>query len=246
MSLTTVKQSDIIFKQYKYKLNAFSSMFFTVLLVQMVGLFLSLNSVGMMGQGTGRVYLNVSYYSADLVIVFTMISSFITSVMLTTKSNRNADFSFITNRATTHYSNALFIVTMSLISGITAILSGYLLQSIMYYLVGVDFIQLQMDAGVELLFGLVATILYIVMFGMLGYFIGTLVQMNKLFSVILPIIFVGDVMLASLNGRSSVIIQFFEMLFTEASFPLFLIKISIIIIFCFVMTIISSNRLEVK
>lgn len=221
-------------------------MFFTVFLVQVVGLLLSLNGTGMMGHGSGRLYVNVSYYSADLVIVFTMLSIFIMSIMLTMRSNQNADFSFITNRATTHFSNALFIVTISLTSGITAILSGYLLHSIMYYVVGVEFIHLQIGLGTEFIFGVVATILYIVMFGMMGYLIGTLAQINKLFAVIVPILFVGDLMVASQNGRSGLVIQFFEALFLEDSFPLFLLKNSIIIIFCFVMAIISSNRLEVK
>ena len=79
-----------------------------------------------MGVGGANLNIEVKYYSADLVIIFTMLWSFITAITIHTKPYRNHDFTFVTNRMSSSLSNILFLLTASIIGSITAVLAGNL------------------------------------------------------------------------------------------------------------------------
>ena len=81
-----------------------------------------------MGMGGANLSVDVKYYSADLVIVFTMLWSFVTAITITTKPFRNHDFTFVSNRLSSSLSNILFLLTTSFIGSITALFSGNLVK----------------------------------------------------------------------------------------------------------------------
>jgi hypothetical protein len=248
MSLTKVRMLDVVKKQYFYKLKAYIQVFMTLVILQLLAIFFSFNGTGMMGVGNGTIEIEVRYYSADIVVAFTMLWGFITAILITTKAYRNDDFAFVTNRVSSNLSNALFLLTASIIGGITAILSTYLMKVIMYFFVGDIFVKSTnaMVAPNELLVGILATIFYVFLFCALGYFVGTLVQISKIFIILLPALFFGSLFLAETRGNAGIVQNVFEFIFMESSVPLFIVKIMIATGLLFFSAVILSNRMEVR
>ena len=249
MSLTKVSLIDVVKKQYIYKLKAYSQVFMSLIFLQLLAVLFSMNGVGSMGGSTGgSVELQVKYFSADFVAAFTMLWGFITAILITTKAYRNDDFVFVTNRVSSNLSNAVFLLTASVIGGITAMLSSYLLKVIVYYFISDLSIKsiTVLEAPMELLLGIFSTILYVFLFCALGYLVGTLVQISKAFTVLLPAAFFGTLILEGLSGKAGTVANVFDFFFTESSLVLFIVKIIVSAGLLFSGAFVLSNRLEVR
>ena len=134
MSLSRASLMEVVKKQYLFKLKSFIQVFMTLVVLQLLAMLFSFNGVGMMGSSNASVEMDIQYYSADIVVVFTMLWAFITAILITTKAYRNDDFAFVTNRLSSNLSNMLFLLTASILGGILAILSSYLMKVMMYLL----------------------------------------------------------------------------------------------------------------
>ena len=248
MSLTTVRLTSIVKKQYSYKLKAYAQVFWNLVFLQLLAILFSLNGVGMMGSSSESIDVEVHYFSVDMVVFFTMIWGFIIAIIMTTKAYRNDDFTFVTNRLSHNLSNLLFLLTASIIGGLTAIMSTYLLKVIIYFFVG----QLTADstsvvgAPVQFIWGIFTTSFYIFLFCALGYLIGTLVQIHKVFVVLVPAFFFGALFLLGVSGYSRIVSNIFGFIFSESSILLFMIKIVITSGLLFASAFLLSNRMEVK
>ncbi|CAH2715800.1 hypothetical protein BACCIP111895_02984 [Neobacillus rhizosphaerae] len=248
MSLTKVSLIDIVKKQYVYKLKAYSQVFISLIFIQLLAVFFSLNGVGGGGISSGSIQINVSYFSADFVVAFTMLWGFITAIVITTKTYRIDDFIFVTNRASSNLSNMVFLLIASVIGGITAMLSTNLIKVIVYYFKS-DFALKSttvMDMPMEFLIGIFSTILYVFLFCALGYLVGTLVQISKVFAVLLPAAFLGGLIFDGLSGKTGVIAKVLGFYFTESSLALFIVKIIMTAGLLFIGAFALSNRREVR
>ncbi|MFF2446973.1 hypothetical protein ACFVSW_07700 [Neobacillus sp. NPDC058068] len=249
MSLTRVRLIDIVKKQYVYKLKAYSQVFMSLIFLQLLAVFFSMNGIGGGGGSHGSIQVKYSYFSGDYVVAFTMLWGFIMAITITTKAHRNDDFVFVTNRVSSNLSNALFLLTASVIGGVTALLSSYLIKVIVFYFINDVFIKstaASMSAPMELLLGIFSTILYVFLFSALGYLVGTLVQISKVFAVLLPAAFFGGLILDGLRGKSGIIANLFAFFFTESSLALFSVKIIVTAVLLFAVAIALSNRREVR
>src|SRR5690625_25695 len=92
MSLTQVSTSDIVKQQYIFKLKAFPDLFNRLFFMLIVGLLFSLGGIGQQGL---RGMITVDIYSADFIIIFTIIWTFIIAIQLTTKLYRNQIVPFV-------------------------------------------------------------------------------------------------------------------------------------------------------
>lgn len=137
MSLSKPNLASVVKKQYVHKLKANIGVFTSLLAVQILAILFSRNGVGSSGSGMNDFSINVQFYSADMVLVFTFIWAFITSLLLTTKVNRYPDFSFVTNRLSSNLANIYFLVTASFIAGTGAMLSGYVVKMSIHYFSGI-------------------------------------------------------------------------------------------------------------
>jgi hypothetical protein len=202
----------------------------------------------MSGSSSETVDVEVHYISADLVVFFTMIWGFIIAIIITTKAYRNDDFTFVTNRLSSNLSNLLFLLTASIIGGLTAMLSTNLLKVIMYFFVGQLTISStsMVSAPVEFILGIFATSFYIFLFCALGYLIGTLVQIHKVFALLVPALFFGALVLSEISGNAGIMANFFGFIFTESSILLFMIKIMVTSGLLFASAFVLSNRMEVS
>jgi len=247
MSLARTNLMEVVKRQYLFKLKSYIQVFMTLVVLQLLGMLFSFNGVGMMGSSNGSVEVDIQYYSADIVVVFTMLWAFITAILITTKAYRNDDFAFVTNRLSSNLSNMLFLLTASILGGVLAILSSYLMK-VMMYLVGQQFVNATNVTAVpiELLLGIAATVFYVFLASALGYFVGTLVQINRTFIVLIPVLFFGSMFVGEVSGKGKFVTAAFEFIFNEPSLLLFIIKIIVIAGLLFGSAFVLTNRMEVK
>ncbi|GIN86644.1 hypothetical protein J6TS2_30300 [Heyndrickxia sporothermodurans] len=247
MSLIEINQIDIVKKQYFFKLRSYVQIFSTMMILQVIGLLFSIGGVGGSGTSNDNVSVEVSYYSSSTVMMLTFLWAFISAILITTKATRYDDFSFITNRLTSHLSNILFLLTASVIGGITAFLSGYLLKIIIYFFIDIKIInEGSMNITVsEILIGIFASILYVLLTCALGYMVGTLVQLHKIFIVLFPGLLIGLNMWSIQNGKM-VIEEITEFFNSESSLVLFFVKVILTTGLLFSSSIAISNRMEVR
>lgn len=245
MSLSRISVQEVVKKQYSYKLRSYIQVFMSLVFIQVLGILFSFNGVGMMGTSSNSFDISVHFYSADIVVVFTMLWGFITSILITTQAYRNDDFAFITNRLSSNLSNILFLLTISLVGGLTALLSSHVIRILMYVLGKSEYLYTPTDVS-EWIIGLIATVLYILVCSAVGYFFGTLVQLHKVFAVLLPVAFLGILIVGAGTMNETIIQKGFEFIFEEASLALFIVKIGFLAALLFTGSALVSNRMEVR
>ena len=244
MSLSTISLTEVVKRQYFFKMKANLDSFSSLIWIQLLAMLFSFNSTASMGFSNSGVSVDVKYYTSDVVMVFTIIWSFITAITITTKPYRYHDFTFITNRVSSSLSNILFLVTANLFGALTAMLSHNLLKMIWIFS-DKQFYSLQ--AGFwEHVLGILIAFLYLMLFSSAGYLIGTLVQISKAFIIILSALVIGSLFFGVLFGINPFIVTLYQFYFGEASMLMFLIKVLLSIALFFIASISILNRLEVR
>lgn len=248
MSSTITNVLEVTKKQYFFKLNAFVGSFSALLLVHFIALLFSFMGSGSMGTGSDELSLNVTYYTGNGILMFTLIWAFVTGVTCTTKQSKDGDFTFVTNRLTSHLSNIAFLLTASVIAGLTAMLSSIVIKVIIYFYVGLENVVNHsiVVPPLELLIGIIAMVLYVFLLSGLGYLVGSIVQLNKVFVAVIPGIFVGLLFLeARLNGEGplSDIFSFFA---AENSLIIFTLKTLMTVALLLFTAMVISNEVEVR
>ncbi|WP_026702888.1 hypothetical protein [Salibacterium aidingense] len=247
MSLNKGSSVTIIGRLFRYKCKAYVEMLSSLLLLQ---LFAVLLSVTIMTSSTSTsfqdgLHLTMENYSADMVIVFTMIWGMFSAINLTTRAYREDDFLFVTNRFTSHVSTILFLAAISTVGGITAAFSSFLVRVLAYYLNDPTvLIGTNMEVGAVLfIIGTASTVFYVLMFTAAGYLAGIIIQWHQLFKLLLPAIILGGLMLQGENNTAAWLHDFF---YLESSFPIFAGKMLGALLLLFGAALLLANRLEVK
>ncbi|MCB8814008.1 hypothetical protein [Desulfosporosinus shakirovi] len=243
MSLKEVDLLSISIKQYVYKLKAYSTLFYGLLLAQIITLFFSLNGISHMSSSNGELSVSVNSYSASLVIVFSFFWILFAAIQLTTKQYKKIENPLVTNRISGNLSNIGFLMTACVFGGITSSLVGVLLRIIMYFTF--DRSQIISDEFIlafsDLLLGISVAILYMVLISGMGYLTGMLTKVSMAFVIIIPAVIIG-ISKAYADIFQS-LIKFFTL---ESSLPLFALKVIITSILMFGVSILLSNRGEVS
>lgn len=247
MYLTEPRLIDVVKQQFLYKLNAYTGVFTSLLVMQLLGIFLSFeNQSGI--SGSHSLMVTWSATTSDPPIGFTWLWAFSMGIMMTTITYRNDAFTFVTNRMSHHLSSFLFLLSITTIGGITAALSGSLIQfitAIRNHSVIIDSAGV-FDSPYEFAIRIMTSILYTILFGGLGYLIGAFIQRSKL---VIPLIFVVIFVLPYLQlgtdteGFLLKIILFFGQ---ETSFLLFLLKVIGTVTAFFTISMTITNEMEVR
>lgn len=245
MSLATANLWEMVRKQFVFKLRANIDAFSSLIWIQLIAILFSVGGSSSSMTSSELFQIEVKYYSSDLVIVFTMIWAFVSAITITTKPYRYQDFTFVTNRISSNLSNMLFLLSVSMLGAITAILSKYLLQVIGYFVVNEQMYTTVTDSGTFFL-GVAISFLYIFCISSIGYLIGALVQISKLFAVIIPVLIIGILFLEASLGRDATIVKIFEFYILEPSAFVFSLKILFTTTFFFLASLAIFNRMEVK
>ncbi|MDR7001235.1 hypothetical protein [Neobacillus niacini] len=243
MSLSNPSLGQVVKKQFFYKLKAYQQVFITLVIIQIIAVFFSFNGIGEMGSGSQSIDISIRYYSADMVVGFTFLWAFITAINLTTKAYRYDDFAFVTNRVSSNLSNILFLLAAGIIGGVTSMLSASLIKVMMVYFKGYQLVASSSTMFIpsKFLLGIITTSFYIFLFCALGYFVGMLVQIHKIFIIVLPVVFLGIGI-----GKEKLLINLFAIFFTESSPFIFVIKIIATASLLFYCSVVLSNRMEVR
>lgn len=244
MSLTKANLTNNIKKQYNYKLKSYAWVLNSLILMQILAILFSLGGISSSGGGGNGFSFNINYYSADMMIIFTMLWAFIIASQIT--SNKENEFMFVINQASHHFSDIAFMLTASVVGGITAILSGYLLKVVVSFYPKTILLTGSIPQLKYLLIGLLITIIYIFLFASLGYMTGTLIQFNKIFMFIIPVLFFGLLFIADKYGTGNFMFALFNFYAQETNVMIFALKAIVTSSVCFAGAFVISNRLEVR
>ncbi|WP_142759863.1 hypothetical protein [Bacillus sp. HNG] len=241
MSLTNASLLDVLKKQLFFKVRSYYGAFTSLVTVQAIALLFSFNGVGQMGLSG----ISISTYSGSMIFVFTAFWAFITAITLTTKPYHYIDFSFVTNRMSSHLSTFGMLVVYSFFASITSTFVGILLRVILYFkesnkLIITNHFFLSFS---DLLVGIYIGALYLILFAALGYFIGMFTQINKLFGFVIPALFIGW---AIYEGRTFDTFSGFTFFAFETSILIFTIKVVVTVAILIWIVIAATNRLEVR
>ncbi|KMY50406.1 hypothetical protein [Peribacillus loiseleuriae] len=247
MSITKPSLTNIVKKQYSYKLRAYRQVYNSLIALQLLAIFFSFNGVGSMSGNWGGIHLNINYYSADIIIIFTMLWGLNSAALITTKAYRFDDFAFVTNRLSGNMANLYVMLTLSVIGGLTSILSGVLLKLLIYYSTDVQIFNDTRLMSEPNLFvtSILSASMYVFLFCVLGYMIGMLFQVNKMILVALAALFIWG-LFKDVSGGSNVMVNVFTFFVSESSLFLFFIKMMFCSILLFSISLVISNRMEVR
>lgn len=242
MSLKEVSLQSIAFKQYVYKLKGYSNLVYGMFIAQTLGLLFSMGGVMTRGFGRDNLSITIKSYSADIVIVFSLFWIMITAAAIANINYKKVEFSLVANRLSSNLSNMGFLMTFSIFAGIMASLSGVLLRIIGYFISDTAQVLFEgfLISPVNLLLGMFVTSLCLILFSAIGYLGGTLVELNKSFVIIIPILTAGF-----LKVYGQYLTKLYSYFF-KSTLPIFTLKLLILAILLFGISILLSNRLEVR
>ena len=87
-------------KKYLLKVRANSGYLGGLILVHLLALGLALSSSISLGMGTNNLKIVLHTYSSQLIVVFSVVWSFITAIALASRGSKDASFTFPGNRLT--------------------------------------------------------------------------------------------------------------------------------------------------
>ncbi|WP_238881672.1 hypothetical protein [Clostridium sp. YIM B02551] len=255
MYLTENSLLNITKKQYFFKLKTNIGLFFSLIVVHFFATLLTMNALRISSTSGSGVSVDFFYYSGNAIIIFTLIWSFVVSLTISNRKNKNMDFSFITNRLSSNISNIVFLITLAIYASITSTFSGNIIRAIFYFtsrnenIIREGFI---IEPHVMLL-NIISILFYIIFIASIGYFIGSVGSINQIFTIIFSTISILGLFLllklfGSLNNSSlySLITKIIHFYFYENSLLLFVLKTLVTSIALFACSIFITNRLEVK
>ncbi|MFD1363600.1 hypothetical protein [Lentibacillus salinarum] len=248
MSLTKPSMAKTVQQQFRFKLKGFAGMFMTLFILQLIGLLFSLTGNASFSSTNAGTELSIQYYSADIVVAFTMLWGFMSATQIKTKAYREDDFIFVTSRLSSDLANIVFLAVTSLLGGITALLSGFLLKVVVYFLFdSTPIIQSGFtDTPGELLTGMLAAAMFIFMLSSAGYLTGTFVHLHKILAYIIPAAVIGLIILWPRITGTHLLPAAGEFYFQERSFWLFTCKMMVTTGVLLAGSIVISHRLEVR
>ena len=244
MSLTEPRLIDIVKKQFRYKLTAYTGVFSSLLIMQLLGVFMGFNSGGGM---TSSETLTVFQESAtnDSTVAFTLIWALAMGILVTTVAHRNDAFSFVSNRLSHHLASFSFLLVISVIAGMTAVLAGSLTPLIGYlqnnelFITSQGIFQAPASFGIQIM----TSILYTILLAGFGYAIGSCIQRSRLF---IPVILVTFFVLPFWIGAFDFLEKIITFFGSETSFSLFLVKVTVTVTLFFLLSIAITTKLEVR
>ena len=176
MSLNDVSVIQNVKKQVRWKLSSYSSVFMTIIAVQIMASWLFFNGTSQMNSGNGELRVEISVYSLDSMLIFSMITVFIISAMLAGKHMVEENFSIVTTRLTASISTIVAQLIICVVTTCTALSSFYLSTLIMRLRKPEEPLLLQtaVEAKTLLLFFSLLVVL-----SAAGFFVGSFLQMNR-------------------------------------------------------------------
>ncbi len=175
---------NVVRAQVSFKLQVTLSAIVSMIVIQIIGIFLS--SMGMSMSTNG--FLDVYTYSLDLVLILMIVWSIIVGYLLPSKGYRLDDASFVGTLTSSNISNGIMLLILSFFAGVTTYLSYYPLY-VFLHLKGMEVVRSSsiLEDPLQAMLTILVFSFYIWLASAAGYLAGTLVQYSKLFKLVLPV-----------------------------------------------------------
>jgi hypothetical protein len=247
MYLTEVSMWSVVKKQLRFKLKSYRGVFTSLIWLQLLAISFSMGGEASSGGGSQNFSYDLRYYTGNMILAFMMIWAFISAVIVTTQAYRYDDFTFVGNRLSSHLANSMFLSLASVVGGITVLLASQLMKIIVMFFQDREYIASAPLTFSQFSLGMAAMILYIFLFAALGYLTGTLIQISKVFIVILPALFFGGLIVhGMLTQQSTLLLNIGGFFFSEPSFLVLFLKVLLVSSLAFGASMLISNRMEVR
>lgn len=245
MSIAKADFWSIVMKQLRYKLKAYRGVYTSMITVQVLALLFSFGSTSSMsGSSSIGLSYNVFGYSGSLILIFTMLWGLMSAILITTKAYRYDDFVMVSTRMTSQISSLLFLVISSIIGGLTAIGADYLLRDLLLLFKDTALI---FEGSTPTFQGVIGSCVYLLLFSLIGYTCGILVQLKKIFLFIIPLVVIGiPITMSFIMGIRFFTEDTLQFFLTETSFLIFIWKFLVVSISLLLITFTAGNRLAVR
>lgn len=248
MYLTEPSLNDIVKKQFLHKLNAYTGVFSSLLVMQLIGIFLGFGTGSGGSTSGGTLTVDYSSSTGDMPVVFTLLWAFSMGILVTTLAYRNDAFSFVSNRLSHNISSFLFLLFASVIAGTLATLAGSIIKFISLFQSNPLFTETSglFSSPIDFFTMVLTSVLYTVLFASLGYVVGSFIQLSKF---VLPLLIAAIVVIPLLQlniGGLDLIASIVSFFGTETSLLFFLLKIIVTVIMLFAISIGVTTKTEVR
>lgn len=245
MSLVKMSLFDITKRQFLFKIKAFQSVFTTLIIIQLISYIFSFNGVAQSHGGFLNIDISISYFSSEMILIFTMMWAFIISITITREENRLMDVSFVSNHLSSHLSNLAFIIFMCIVGSVFAILSGFFYKTIAILYFGSErIIVVDHYSFLDIMLGISSTTIYLLLLSSVGYLVGMLLQWQPVLKFVLPALLVGSIIFIEReSGFIGKIVSYFAL---DKNLLSLSVKVLIVFAICSIISIGLSKRLEVR
>ncbi|MGE7624753.1 hypothetical protein ACQKMD_17365 [Viridibacillus sp. NPDC096237] len=239
MSLTT----NAMKAHLKLKLHAHANMLVYLIVLQIMGVVLfAFSGSGQMGKGAENVSLEFIIYSPAGIFMLSILWIFYVGVTLTRKGVRKEIIPFLGSPRVNSITDIITLIYMGAFLTFTVMLSNYFIYSVVVLFTDKKFAEGMTIFNEPKVFFINALAVFIVSIttAAIGYFVGTLLQISKIFIVVFIVLFF------TYNG--SKLSMFISNYFYEQypNFVSFTVFNSAIAIFCFFIANAIGSRMEVK
>lgn len=248
MSLNNASLGSTVARQFKYKLKAYNGVLSSLVLVQIIAILFSLGGNGSFhSSGGSGISINATLFTNANVIIFTFLWVIAHAVMMTTKAEREHGFTFVSNHISNHLSNALFLLLASVIAAVTTILAGFLLRVLVYFFKEpAPILGSNVHYEVSDIFtGVFSMTFYLILLASAGYVLGTLSQLHRTLPYLLPVLLIG-IFIWLIQLDHSLVGRGVAFYFEETNALLFVLKVTVTSVVCFLAAILLTKRLEAR
>lgn len=238
----------VVKNQYIYKLKANSGYFCGLIVIQLIAALFSIG--GTTSSSIGGGYISVTFHIfSELIIMFFCVSwSFVIGAVLTTQNLKRIAFSIPCNRLSDCFSDVAYILTGCLFGGITTALLGVALRIPIYFLDFGKIVSTGFYPSFLIITGVaVVTMLYMLIAASIAYFAGVLVQLNRVFIMVIPALIFGTLISQNTLPEVQIVISnAWSFFVSEKSIGLLMLKDIGLAAILFALGTIVSKRLEVR
>lgn len=250
MYLIEPKLSEIVKKQYYFKLHMYRNAFVILIFLQMF--FIVLGGVEYIFPTNFPMYDFpwVTWISStnDNVLSVTLIWTIIMGFQIPSRKRLNESFTFVTNRFVHHLSNFFLMLTISMIGGLSVVLSGSAIKMFAYLRYEIKMIESPgfITSPSDFFIRVVTCFAYMMLFILTSYAVTSFIQRSQKTIVFFAI---GWIVLSSVTKQwngPDFLTRMTEFFFNDSNLVLFLIKIVLTVTALFIASVAVTNRLEVK
>lgn len=249
MSLTKPTIWSNIQKLVQHNFIVYSNVYISLLMFQIIAIALLNSSTSYFSTDSLHYSIEFLSISPEPVIVLTFIWAFITGLYPTMKQVRNNSLVFVATRTTYTIANYIFLIITMLIGTFFLVFSSsfvWVLHLIQDPTLMIDSVLL-LNEPTELFIVFITGFCYLIVIAMVGYLIGAIWQLHKLYGLIIVglIITVPSIYSLMTNRIDQTTLLSTIFLF-EKSIGIFIVKALLIFFLTAILSILITNKVEVK